>query len=156
MSEHDSGHSASVSAGPVDHELSYRSIGWFVAGIAILSLAAFAGMWILSSRLKAGSIARDPAASPMPEANQPRPRPRAALQADPTADMQKFRAEEDAVLSSYRWVDKSAGIARIPVSRAIDLLAERGLPSVPAPAPAKAAAAPVKGAVKTAPVAVKK
>ena len=59
---------------------------------------------------------------------------RAALQADPTADMVKFAREEEAAVSSYAWVDRAAGVAQIPVSRAVEIVAERGLP-VPPPLP---------------------
>jgi hypothetical protein len=50
------------------------------------------------------------------------------LQAEPTLDYGRFRAEEDAVLSSYGWVDKDAGRVRIPIEEALRLAAERGLP----------------------------
>lgn len=60
------------------------------------------------------------------------PAPR--LQRKPTYDMVKFREQEDAALSSYDWEDPKAGIARIPIDRAIDILAKNGLPK-PKPAP---------------------
>ena len=47
----------------------------------------------------------------------------------------EMRAAEDAVLQSYGWVDHRAGIARIPIDRAIELVVERGL-SASAPPPA--------------------
>ena len=36
-----------------------------------------------------------------------------------------MRAAESAVLESYGWVDREAGVARIPIERAMLLLAER-------------------------------
>jgi hypothetical protein len=57
------------------------------------------------------------------------PEPR--LQVSPARDLQEMRAREDEVLHSYGWVDRQAGIVRIPIARAIDLLAERGLPARP-------------------------
>ena len=39
-----------------------------------------------------------------------------------------MRAREDAVLTTYGWVDRNTGVARIPIERAMDLLVERGLP----------------------------
>jgi hypothetical protein len=54
------------------------------------------------------------------------PAPR--LQTYPFQDVKTFRQEEAQLLEHYSWVDKNAGTVRIPVSRAIDLLAERGLP----------------------------
>jgi mono/diheme cytochrome c family protein len=38
------------------------------------------------------------------------------------------RAQQLAQLNDYGWIDQEAGVARIPIHRAIDLLAERGLP----------------------------
>jgi len=32
---------------------------------------------------------------------------------------------------NYGWVDKQAGIARIPIERAKQIIAEKGLPSLP-------------------------
>jgi hypothetical protein len=49
-------------------------------------------------------------------------------QVAPRADLVQLRERERAVLTSYDWVDKKAGIARIPIDRAISILVERGLP----------------------------
>ncbi len=65
--------------------------------------------------------------SPLASTRQPAPGPR--LQVDPAKDIQEMRAAEDATLDSYGWVNPKAGIVRIPIDRAIDLLAERGLPA---------------------------
>jgi len=54
------------------------------------------------------------------------PEPR--LQVAPEADLAALRAREDAELNSYGWVDRKAGIIRIPIGRAMDLVVERGLP----------------------------
>jgi hypothetical protein len=55
------------------------------------------------------------------------PEPR--LQVTPRRDLQDMRAEEDALLETYGWVDRSAGVVRIPVEEAIQRLAQRGLPA---------------------------
>ena len=39
-----------------------------------------------------------------------------------------MRAAEDAVLSSYGWVNEAAGFVRIPIDRAIERVVEQGLP----------------------------
>jgi hypothetical protein len=55
----------------------------------------------------------------------------------------KLRAQEDAILTSYAWVDKKAGVARIPIDRAIEIVTERGLPpSKPMPPAAAPQATP--------------
>ena len=50
------------------------------------------------------------------------------LQYDPVAELAAYQDQEAERLSSYGWVDKNAGIAHIPIERAIDLLFEQGLP----------------------------
>ena len=51
------------------------------------------------------------------------------LQISSTADLKTFRAKEEHDLTTYGWVDKNAGIARIPIDRAMDLVLARGLPT---------------------------
>lgn len=124
-----------------DSEIHVRGIFGALVGLALLVAFSFAAMWTFSKVLKAQSISRDPAPLPVAEANQPRPRPRAALQADPTADMEMFAKEEEAALTSYAWVDRAGGVAQIPVERALDIVAERGLP-IPPPLPDAAPSGP--------------
>jgi hypothetical protein len=45
-----------------------------------------------------------------------------------------FRAQEDALLESYGWIEKDKGIARIPIGEAMRIVSERGLPTFEAPA----------------------
>jgi hypothetical protein len=42
--------------------------------------------------------------------------------------LRDLHRDEDAALSKNGWVDRKAGVVQIKISRAIDLLAERGLP----------------------------
>ena len=49
------------------------------------------------------------------------------LQVDEAADLVVHRAEVDAKLNGYRWIDHDAGTVQIPIERAIDLVAERGV-----------------------------
>jgi hypothetical protein len=44
------------------------------------------------------------------------------------ADLAELRAQEDAVLNTYGWVDRRSNVVRIPIQRAMELLAQRGLP----------------------------
>jgi len=60
------------------------------------------------------------------------PEPR--LQASPARDLRDLRVYEDAVLQKYAWIDKSRGRVGIPVDRAMELLAQRGIPPQKAPA----------------------
>ena len=55
------------------------------------------------------------------------PEPR--LQVDEKRTLQQQRAIDQVTVTEYAWVDKGSGVVRIPVERAVDLIAERGLPS---------------------------
>src|SRR5437764_125754 len=57
------------------------------------------------------------------------PMPR--LQSAPITDLGDMRAAEDQILTGYGWVDQPRGVVRIPIDRAMDLLAQRGLPTRP-------------------------
>ncbi len=50
------------------------------------------------------------------------------LQIDPVADLNAYKAQQNDLLNNYGWVDKDAGVARIPIERAIELTAQKGLP----------------------------
>jgi hypothetical protein len=56
------------------------------------------------------------------------PQPR--VQVQPGLDLGKLRANENARLDSYGWIDREAGVAHIPIDRAMQLVLERGLPDV--------------------------
>lgn len=60
----------------------------------------------------------------------------------PWEELPVLRGTETRTLNSYAWVNQGGGTVRIPVDRAIDLLAARGLPVEPS----AGAAAPVKKA----------
>jgi hypothetical protein len=51
------------------------------------------------------------------------------LQVSPEEDLKLFRSRQDAELNTYGWIDRTAGVVRIPIARAMDLLLERGLPT---------------------------
>jgi hypothetical protein len=43
--------------------------------------------------------------------------------------LQQLRNQEQALLSNYGWIDREAGVARIPVDRAIEIITQNGLPT---------------------------
>ncbi len=49
-----------------------------------------------------------------------------------TRMMADLHAREDLLLDNYSWVDQSQGKVRIPIERAMELIAQRGLPVAPA------------------------
>lgn len=59
-----------------------------------------------------------------PQAAFPSPR----LEEDERGQLNSILQKEDDTLYSYGWVDEKAGTVRIPIERAMDLIAQRGLP----------------------------
>jgi hypothetical protein len=57
------------------------------------------------------------------------PEPR--LERNERLEINSFRLQEEQTLHSYGWVDQPAGVVRIPIDRAMQLIAERGLPTRP-------------------------
>src|SRR5580704_13018891 len=57
------------------------------------------------------------------------PEPR--LETNERVEINDFRLKEEQTLNSYGWVDEKAGVVRIPIERAIELIAQRGLPTTP-------------------------
>jgi len=51
------------------------------------------------------------------------------LEVRPVQELRAFREAEDERLSTYGWVDQSKGVVHIPIERAIDIVAQRGLPA---------------------------
>ena len=57
------------------------------------------------------------------------------LVASEPAVLAEFRAQEESFLTSYGWVEKDKGLARMPIDAAMRIVAERGLPKFPGPEP---------------------
>jgi hypothetical protein len=68
----------------------------------------------------------------------------------PTTDVNKLKADAQAELHSYGWVDQKAGTVHMPIERAMEMEIERAHQPVKTEAPAKVAEKPAakKGAKK--------
>jgi len=69
------------------------------------------------------------------ELSQPLPSPQSNPE-DTNDDIAVLHAREDLLLEAYSWVDREHSKARIPIERAMVLVAQRGLPTAPAVASA--------------------
>jgi hypothetical protein len=58
------------------------------------------------------------------------PTPR--LEINERAQLNDKRLKEEETLDTYGWVDQKAGVAHIPIDRAMDVIAQQGLPIAPA------------------------
>jgi len=55
---------------------------------------------------------------------------------DGNQDVADLHAREDLLLDNYSWIDQSKGSVRIPIERAMEIIAQKGLPVAPAVQPA--------------------
>lgn len=117
------------------------------AGIAfvVLTVVAVIVVWILQPFMVRSQEAESPPANPLAAAFGRTEPPAPRLQVDPALDIHDHRAAEAKVLESYGWVDQKTGVVRIPIARAMELLAQRGVAAT-AGAGDPAAAAPAPGA----------
>jgi hypothetical protein len=100
------------------------------AGLALLVIVVFSffAMQWLFEHLAAREATRsepNPLASRYARELPPLPR----LQAEPIEDLISLREAEDAVLLRYGWLDRDRGVVRLPIERALQILAEQGLPA---------------------------
>lgn len=130
--------SVSAEARERNHESRNPPVGWilFVAGLAVLLMVGcIAVIWLMMGALartrpldrtvgQRGIIVA-PDQQLLERFGSPH------LQVDPHDDLVALRAREDTELNSYGWVDRSNGIVRLPIERAMDWLLERGLPVRP-------------------------
>lgn len=116
--------------------VNYRGILWFVVILAGTTLVCQVLMLGLFKMFEHQTAAADPGRPPMmTPATSPQPgmavdigAPGPALLTDESGNLRQFRQSEDDAMRSYGWVDRNAGIVRIPIDRAKELLLERGIP----------------------------
>ena len=60
--------------------------------------------------------------------------PEPQLETNERTELNTIRQREEDTLSTYGYVDENAGTVRIPIDRAMELLAQRGLPTRTQPA----------------------
>jgi hypothetical protein len=92
-------------------------------------LLSFVTMWWLLTFLTTQEIEKQGPISKIQIESRREEPPQPHLQTHPLRDMQDLRAAENEILENYGWIDKGAGVVRLPIQRALELTAERGLPA---------------------------
>jgi hypothetical protein len=121
-----------------EHEdLTPRGPFYFMAGLAVICVVLYLIVFGMYRFLDDYTKTDQPPLSPMatPESDtrlvthsdiQTFPEPR--LEENERTELRTYSDEEQQKLSTYDWVDKSKGIVRIPIDRAMELMVQRGLP----------------------------
>lgn len=100
-----------------------RDLRFSAIAITFAALGAALALVALSSSAVLRAFSRRAAAAVR---RPPPPEPR--IEADLAEDMRRHRAEEEAELNGYAWIDARRGVIRLPIGRAMELLLRRGLP----------------------------
>lgn len=116
-------------AGRGHEERDLRLRPLIISGVSLATLAGLSllAMWLLFGYFAARQMRLETDLHPLLETRPLPPEPR--LQVSPQLDTRAILTNEWSILGSYGWVDRQAGIVRIPIGRAIELLTERGLPA---------------------------
>jgi len=136
-------HESTPSHGSYERQdINARGIFYFIAGLLAATLLIsflLSGLYkILDRRFEtrqppvnplAANVPKDTRQVPpqYPETAFPDPR----LETDERTQLNSIRIAEEQKLNSYGWVDEKAGTMHIPIERAMELLAQRGLPLRP-------------------------
>ena len=128
-----------------------KAVTWVGLGIAALAAVVALALLPIMRGMVSRQAKEDVAPPPIAGFDSARQAPEPRLQGEPFADWQALKARQEAVLTSYGWVDEEKGVARIPIDRAMKMVLERGFPArveaaAPAPAGVPAPASPAPGA----------
>jgi hypothetical protein len=121
-------------------DISVRGVLYFLVGLAVGVVFVYlvvAGIYSYLDKRAASEqapvnplITNSPAdtrhiSTDYPQDTFPNPR----LETDERGQLNDIRLKEEQTLSTYDYIDKNAGTVRIPIDRAMDLIAQRGLPT---------------------------
>ncbi len=104
-------------------DISVKVFAWFAVGLAVALVVVHVLVLWLYKRYRVHEPERTPHVAVVP-----REVTGVGLAVDAPAQLRELRARETALLESYGWTERSQGIARIPITRAMEIAAKRGLP----------------------------
>ncbi len=111
-----------IGAGGILLGLAAVVAGLIVAMLAIAGLTAYFAIADVKEPTVGPADPRDTAIAPPPGVP--------SLDPHQAGDLRRLRARERDLLTEYAWVDRDAGVARIPIRRAMEILAQEPPPSL--------------------------
>jgi hypothetical protein len=131
MSEHDLEYGPNPPGAKYEHtdidvNVGYKFALWLSVAMLISVGIVYGTFWFFEGRERAASEVAQK--YPLAVGQQKAP-PAPNLQTQPFKDVYELRHAENEKLTSYGWVDKEGGVARIPVDRAMEVMLQRGLPA---------------------------
>jgi hypothetical protein len=90
---------------------------------------AFVFLWWLQGLYQRQTERAQMEVYPLAAGQQEQLPPMPRLQEYPQQDMRDLREKQQALLNGYGWVNRDAGVARIPIEEAMRIVVQRGLPT---------------------------
>jgi hypothetical protein len=121
-----------------------RPVYGFLVSLAVIGVMVYVTVWGIFKVLDRYFNEHQAPANPLVEQNTSVPTrnadpervqqifPEPRLETNERGEINDFRLGEEQTLNSYGWVDEKAGVAHIPITEAMRLVAQRGLPTKPA------------------------
>lgn len=148
---HNPEHANHGNSGYEHKDISVTAVMYFIVGLAaslVLTYFIVQGVYaVLSNRFEARQPSVSPLVTNIPSDTRKLPAgyktdaesadyekylhknfPEPQLETNERTELNSVRLREEDRLSTYDYVDKDGGTVRIPIDRAMELLAERGLP----------------------------
>jgi hypothetical protein len=110
----------------IDPSIGYKFGLWLLVAMFISFGIVYGAFWFFEGQAQSANVAAMKYPLAAGQAKEP---PAPNLQTQPFRDIYQLRHAEDEKLSSYGWVDKDGGVARIPIDRAIEVMLQRGFTS---------------------------
>ena len=103
-------------------DINVIAVGKFGVGLLLVTILFMGLLIFLFNFFRAQEGGKAVAIEPVKVFPQPR------LEEKPITELKDVRAAEAQSLTSYGWVDQQKGTVRIPISQAMDMLVQKGLP----------------------------
>jgi hypothetical protein len=102
-------------------DLDPKYVLYFAVALVVVGIVIFFGVAWMFFQFENQQTLHEPPPSAV-QVITPVPEPR--LQINPQGDLEDLRRQEMEILSSYRWIDRDKGTARIPIDRAMQIFVE--------------------------------
>jgi zona occludens toxin (predicted ATPase) len=124
---------------PPGEDVNVRVIARFGIGLFVVAALVSAGIYLFVQTMAKYEAHDDPERPPMGSPHRAaidpdnlgakaiQPDGGIRLQRDPFGDIEAEKKQEREILDNYDWADEKAGVARIPIDRAMRLVVSRGL-----------------------------
>lgn len=111
----------------IDARVGYQFALWLFVSMIVSFGIVYGTFWFFEGRERTANEAAQqyPLAASVPHKQPPSPN----LQTQPFKDVYNLHLGENEKLTSYGWVDKDGGVARIPIDRAMEVMLQRGFPA---------------------------